>query len=254
MSVVQTQSTALDAHEAMTRLYRESRCGALQLSSLPLDVPAHLRVARLDDSRRRIALPAPITSSKGLQHSLDARTSVRTYDRRAIGVAELATMLRVAIEGDRIDWPGEAEAGVDLHLTVVAWRVDGLEPAVWRYEPRTRTLAHVGRAPHADEAASLTLQMEFTTAPALVFITGSLAAACARHGGWGHRQLLLRGGAAGERLWLAALGVGLAGSVFAGFLPRAADDFANIDGYLDANLLAFAVGHPERKEDTGSKK
>src|SRR5262249_30889523 len=156
-----------------------------------------------------------------LQRSLDARTSARMFDRRAIGLAELATMLGVAIDGDRIDWPGEEQAGVDLQLTVVAWRVDGLAPAVWRYEPRTHALAFVGRAPAAEEAATLTLQLEFTSAPALVFITGGLAAACARYGSWGHRQLLLRAGAAGERLWLAALGTGLAGSVFAGFLPRA---------------------------------
>lgn len=233
---------AIDAHDAMTRLYRESRRGALSQSPAPADVPSHLRLAHVDNGAIRIALPAPLAASHGLQRSLNARASVRTFGEGAIDLAQLATILRVAIDGDRIDWPGEAEAGVDLQLTVVAWRVDGLEPGVWRYEPGTHALARVGRAPRADEASALTLQLEFTTAPALIFITGSLAAACARHGSWGHRQLLLRGGAAGERLWIAALGIGLTGSVFAGFLPRAAREFAGIDGYLQASLLAFAVG------------
>ncbi|HYE73791.1 MAG TPA: hypothetical protein VEF04_10680, partial [Blastocatellia bacterium] len=76
--------------------------------------------------------------------------------------------------------------------------------------------------------------------------TGNLAAACARYGSWGHRQLLLRTGAAGQRLWLSSIGVGLAGTVFAGFLPRAANRFAGLDGYLQASLLAFAVGNYPR--------
>jgi hypothetical protein len=151
-------------------------------------------------------------------------------------------MLRVASEGDRQDWPHEEASGVGLQLMVVAWRVAELEPAIWRYEPAAHELVYVGPAPSSKEADTLTLQVEFTAAPALVFISGSLAAACARYGSWGHRQLLLRGGAAGQCLWLGAIGVGLVGTVFAGFLPRAANRFAGVDGYLQSSLLAFAVG------------
>src|SRR4029450_9966494 len=101
-------------------------------------------------------------------------------------------------------------------------------------------------------ATSLALQAEFAGAPVLIFVTGNLAAACERYGSWGHRQLLLRAGAAGQRLWLASIGVGLAGTVFAGFLPRAANRFAGVDGYLQASLLAYSVGNLPYPATSGS--
>jgi len=244
-------AASLEASDVVRRLYGESRLGQLSSHIVPDDVPSQLRSRPVDANARRIALPEPLATSQSLQGSLDARTAVRTYAPDAIGLAELGTLLRAAADGDRYDWPDEEAAGVGLRLIVVEWRVDRLEPAVWVYEPRTHALAYVGNAPTAGEAPALTLQLEFTTAPALIFISGGLAAACARYGSWGHRQLLLRAGAAGQRLWLSAIGIGLSGSIFAGFLPRAADRFAAIDGYLQANLLAFAVGYPAHRAHDG---
>jgi SagB-type dehydrogenase family enzyme len=236
---------SLDATEVMSRLYDESRRGRLAQRRAVQDVPRSLRFAPDDRTETRIALPPPLAASDTLRRSLEARAAVRTYDATPIDVASLGTMLHAAGTGDRQDWPAEQDAGVDLRLVVVAWRVDGLEPGVWRYDAETHALVRTGDAPAPEDAPTLTLQLEFTTAPALIFIAGGLAAACARYGSWGHRQLLLRGGAAGQRLWLAALGMGLAGSVFAGFLPRAADRFARLDGYLQASLLGFATGYAE---------
>jgi hypothetical protein len=232
----------LDANEVMTRLYRESRRGVDQLQTAPGEVPARLRTRAVSANARRVALPPPLTESYALQQALLVRGAVRAYDAAPISLAQLGTMLRVGSEGDRQDWPQEEVSGVGLQLMVVAWRVAELEPAIWRYESAAHELVYVGPAPSPKEADTLTLQVEFTAAPALVFISGSLAAACARYGSWGHRQLLLRGGAAGQRLWLGAIGVGLVGTVFAGFLPRAANRFAGVDGYLQSSLLAFAVG------------
>jgi nitroreductase len=239
-------SALLDVNEVMTRLYRESRRGAADLQATPRETPARFRPRPGPAASRRVALPPPPAESRPLQEALLARGAVRVYDEAPIGLAQLGAILRVASEGDRQDWPREEEAGVGLQLLVVAWRVEELEPAVWRYEPATHELSYVGPAPGREDASSLTLQVEFSAAPALVFVSGGLAAACARYGSWGHRQLLLRGGAAGQRLWLGAIGVGLVGTVFAGFLPRAANRFANVDGYRQAGLIAFAVGRLPR--------
>lgn len=233
---------SLDVNEVMTRLYRESRRSADDLHVAPREAPERFRPRPTSANDRRVALPRPLTESYALQRSLLARSAMRAYDETPISLAQLGTMLHVASEGDRQDWPQEEAAGVGLQLLVVAWRVADLEPAVWRYEPVAHELVYVGPAPGPKDANTLTLQLEFTAAPALVFISGSLAAACARYGSWGHRQLLLRGGAAGQRLWFGAIGVGLVGTVFAGFLPRTANRFANVDGYLQASLLTFAVG------------
>lgn len=242
---IASTAASFDPNVVMQRLYEESRRKAADLPSMPQAVPVHLRPTAAPPTRR-VELPAPLTQSHSLQQALRMRGAVRVYDEAPLTLAELGTVFHTAMWGDQQDWPQEAAAGVGLQLLAVAWRVDGLEPAIWRYEPQAHELAYVGVAPAAHEAETLTLQLEFTAAPVIVFITGNLAAACARYGEWGHRQMLLRGGAAGQRLWLSSIGLGLCGSVFAGFVPRAAQRFAKVDGYLQASLLAFAVGRPPR--------
>jgi SagB-type dehydrogenase family enzyme len=235
---------SLETTEITARLYRESRRRAADLKVAANEVPDFLRPQTTLATSRYVALPPPLAESYPLQQSLLARGAVRVYDPAPFSLAQLGTILHTAVAGDRQNWPQEEAAGVGLQLKVVAWRVEGVEPAIWQYEPERHELAYIGPAPAAHEADSLTLQHEFTAAPVIIFITGNLAAACARYGSWGHRQLLFRAGAAGQRLWFGAIGVGLAGTVFAGFLPRAANRFARVDGYLEASLLAFAVGRP----------
>jgi hypothetical protein len=234
---------SLDALSIMIDLYRASRRNSADLRTSRPEVPDELRT-RSQEGRQRVALPAPLTQSSPLSESLLARTSIRFYDDRAVGLEQMATILHVASSGDRQDWLAESAAGIDLQLFIVAWRVENLAPAVYRYEPDEHALSYVGPAPDQQaEGTNLVLQTEFAAAPIIVFLTGNLAAASARHGAWGHRQLLLRAGSAGHRLWLASLGVGLVGTVFAGFLPRAAQRIAGVDGYINASLLAYSTGY-----------
>lgn len=234
---------ALDALSIMIDLYRASRRNLSDLRAARPEVPDELRT-HAPANRQMIALPAPLRQSQPLAESLLARTSIRFYDKQAVGLEQVATILHTASSGDRRDWRAESEAGVDLQMLLVAWRVVDLAPAVYRYEPVEHALSFVGPAPDQQtEGTDLVLQTEFADAPIIVFLTGNLAAASARHGAWGHRQLLLRAGSAGHRLWLASLGVGLVGTVFAGFLPRAAQRIAGVDGYTNASLLAYSAGY-----------
>jgi nitroreductase len=57
--------------------------------------------------------------------------------------------------------------------------------------------------------------------------------------------LLARAGAAAHAAWLAALGMGLDGTVFAGLLPAAVRELAGTDGYTSAPLFAFSLGWPD---------
>lgn len=243
MDVQATKIVSFDPTDITLQLYRESRRGAADFQTEPNCVPQHLRIHQITADHQRIALPAPVEQTKPLAQSLLERMAIRFYPPTPLSAAQLGTILKAAILGDQQDWPHEEEAGVGLQLMAVAWRVEGIEPAVYSYDPKSHELAYVGPAPDPKEATSLALQAEFAAAPVLIFVTGNLAAACERYGSWGHRQLLLRAGAAGLRLWLASIGVGLAGTVFAGFLPRAAHRFAGVDGYLQASLLAYSVGN-----------
>jgi nitroreductase len=174
---------------------------------------------------------------------LENRRAVRAYKKQSISEKKLSTMLKAAIEGDDADWPS-TEYRAKVELLVVAWRVEGLPQGIYRYVPASYSLALVGAAPNQEAGGrDLVLQTEFADAAAIVLVTGELGAAVKQHGPWGHRNLLVRAGAAGYRLWLAALAMGLSGTVFAGLLPRAAQRLAGLDGYRRAGLFAYAVGY-----------
>ncbi len=233
---------SLNPGDILLKLYEESRRNRTDITRTPPKVEEDLLYQ--PDPGPRFQLPAPLASSRSLEAVMAERTSLRFYSEEFVDLAQIATILSVASAGDEQDWSQEIAAGVTLNLLVVAWRVHDLAPAIYRYVAVDHTLEYVGTAPNQQtEGKELVLQTEFADAPVIVLITGNLAAACTRHGSWGHRQLLLRAGAAGHRLWLSSLGVGLVGTVFAGFLPRAAHRVVGVDGYRNAGLFAYATGH-----------
>ncbi len=236
---VETTISTLESMELMARLYEQSRRTS---SDVPRQIEVRESVAVASDV---VALPAPPEADGvAVADALSSRIATRFWRREDVPLAAIGQMLWAAYANDAQEWPDEIAARLPMEFTVVAWRVEGLERGVYRYVPGCHALRRIGNAPQSQaEREELVLQVEFTEAPFVVLITGNLSAACERHGAWGHRQLLMRSGAAGHRMWLAALGLGLVGTVFAGFIGTAARDLAGVDGYSNANLLAFSAGY-----------
>lgn len=141
-------------------------------------------------------------------------------------------------------WPEDCGVGLPLIYLVVAKRVTGLDAGVYEYDPSRCSLIRLASALSREETTELLVQEEFADAPFLVWIAGNLVGACARHGAHGHRQLLLRAGAAGHTFLMAALSLNLRGSLVAGLIPGAARKFLGLDGHRRASLLAVAAGNP----------
>lgn len=205
-----------------------------------------------EEQQAFLRLPPALLNSVPLQETFQARASERFYAPTSVPLSDLSTLLFYASEGDRQDWPREQpEANMDLQFCLVAWRVEGLAPAVYQYHAQEHALQRLHCAPdQPGEAEALVLQREFAYAPVMIVMLGNLATACAHYGARGHRQLLLRAGAAGQRLWFASLGLKLVGTVFAGFLAQAARSYLKTDGYTRLSLLAFACGYPFAREQT----
>jgi nitroreductase len=189
-----------------------------------------------------VRLPAPAPAREGLEESLRRRTAIRAYTRQPVELAQLSAMLTAAEEQDRRNWSSERAAGVELRLVCASWRVAGLDTGLYGFDGGTRSLVRLAALPTGTAAEDIVLQREFAAAPALVLVLGNLAEAVRRHGSHGHRLLLTRAGAAAHAAWLAALSVGLDGTVFAGLLPGAVRDLLGADGYTTAPLFAFSVG------------
>jgi SagB-type dehydrogenase family enzyme len=151
-------------------------------------------------------------------------------------------MLNSAQARDEEDWPHEHAEHQKLKFFVLAKSVSNLRLGFYEYDYQRHGLDLIKEDIDAD-LSGLFVQPEFGTAPAAILITGNLASGCARWGAFGYRQLLLRAGAAANRLWISALDLGLAGCIVAGLVAGATTRQLGLDGYRSANLLAFVVGH-----------
>ncbi|AEV84088.1 Putative nitroreductase [Actinoplanes sp. SE50] len=237
-----TTATQHDRQRLLEHLLADTRLdAAAAVRPLP-EVPAQTAAAPADGPL--ITLPPPAAPRATLTATLADRSAARDFGRTPMAAADLCALLAAADTMDAGSWPGERAAGVDLEIHCAVWRVDGVPAGLYRYPPAGDSLIRVADLPEGPAAEELVMQREFAGAAAVVVLTGNLAAALARHGSHGHRLLLTRAGAAGHAAWLAAIRLGLVGSVFAGLLPHVLKELAGADGYRRAALFAFAAGHP----------
>lgn len=237
----------LDLEQITTMLLDESRVlehGPWGRGKIPPQLLAKNQIGGITTK-----LPKPDAGRLSVGQILARRRSIRNYSRRPVELNAIATALHYAFLGDTTAWPDEYGLGFPLQYFVLARHVLGIEPAVYLYDADRHSLARTRPALSREETVDLLVQSEFADAPVLLWITGNLAAACAEDGAKGHRHLLLRAGAAGHRMWMAALSLGLSGAILAGLIPGAARRSLGIDGYTTASLFACALGY----ESEGSR-
>jgi hypothetical protein len=191
-----------------------------------------------------VTLPAPAVQSADLAGVLSRRRAVRFFAAAPLDASVLIGALAEGFAADRRNWPDE-QACCPLIPVVVAQNVAGLAPAVYRIEDDWAAAAPVMALNGPSDYETLTLQREFATAGAIVSLLGDLDAADRGHGGAGFRTLMTRAGALAYQTWLAAIGHGAVGSVFAGFLPAAVRTPMGCDGVRRHQLFALALGLPE---------
>lgn len=191
------------------------------------------------------AVPVPDgdrSPAADLATTLRRRVAQRAYAPEPVDPVALWSAVQAGVGLDRRSWPDEHRC-CPLEVVVLALRVDGLPPACYRVEAGPDRFVPVAELP-AGNPADLVLQREFAAAGALVSILSDVDTAVARHGGHGYRTLLTRAGAVGYACWLDAVARGLAGTVFAGFLPAAARQQLRLDGANRHQLVAVALGCP----------
>lgn len=237
------QFIGLDTEEITRMVYRDGHMNESDLALGEFAVPDELLGQAGGQEGVIVSLPVEHVGGRLLDEVLSGRHSVRTYTDDPVSPAQLSTILGYAHRWDATEWRSGERGEEALKFTVLANNVEGLEPGVYAYEPVSRELVSLRGALSVEESLDLFVQPEFAEAPVTVWIGANLAAACSRAGSFGHRRLLIRAGAAGHRLWMASLALGMAGCLVAGIKPRAARTHLGLDGYTNAGLFAFAAGH-----------
>ncbi|XOK60931.1 nitroreductase family protein [Paenibacillus elgii] len=213
-------------------------------TALPRQAFSEIPPALLGGEARSLEVPplVPLREGSPVYRAIEAREALRQWSDSPVDKADLFTILHSAYQGDAADWREEHEAGLDIGLVVYVSNVENVAPALYRYCPYRQELERAG-AMEPGKLEHMVLQREFSLAPAIVVITGKLGAVLCRQGSSGHRQLLVRGGMAAQRMWLASLALGYGGCIFAGIVQKYLYETAKIDGYREMQLVAYAFGH-----------
>ena len=200
-----------------------------------------------------IELPPP--QHKGpvsLQAVLQARRSVRSYTRAPLTLEEVA-QLAWSAQGvtDRQGFRTAPSAGAlyPLELYLVAGRVSGLEPGLYRYLPQYHTLQPLSRDELQGKLALAAYNQGALRKAAAVFvITGIRQRSARKYGQRAGRYVYIEAGHAGQNLLLQATALGLVGVVIGAFMDNVVKGVLGLaEGEEAISLLA--VGRPSEQAD-----
>jgi SagB-type dehydrogenase family enzyme len=187
------------------------------------------------------------------------RRSQRDYDGRAIAGEQFDALLNSAcgVTG-AIDWEGRqlklraypsSGALYAVEVYPVAFRVDGLEPAVYRYRADDHALetvrADIDQRDFIRAALPMERRMVAGTA-AVICLAGSFPRHERKYGEGGYRMLVAEAGHISQNLILAATALGLSARPFGGVFDHLLNRELGLDEAETAFLLAVLVGHAKQ--------
>jgi SagB-type dehydrogenase family enzyme len=154
-----------------------------------------------------LKLPAPLLSGPvAVEQALQQRRSVRRLAATPLALADLAQLLWAAqgvtdAQGHRT--APSAGALYPLEVLLVAGRVDGLAPGVYRYRPGEHALVKVAAGDVRDQVAAATRGQPWVAeAPALLVIAADVARTAARYGARADRYVQVEAGHAAQNVYL----------------------------------------------------
>ncbi len=167
-------------------------------------------------------VPLPAARHQGgpsLDSALWARRSTREFADRAIALADVAQLLWAAQGVNRPDGrrtAPSAGATYPLEVYLLAARVDGLEPGLYRYRPATHDLVGAGAAVRVADLPDVALRQEWMTrAAAVVAFAAEYGRTTPRYSARAERYVPMEVGHAAQNVYLEAAALGL-GTTFVG--------------------------------------
>lgn len=217
------------------------------------------------DSVVRVPLPPPAPMEASLQDCLRRRRSLRRFTGEAVPLPDLAAVLWAAAGitaraqvstpdgGDGVEmlWrtapsPGGLY-GVDLYIAAV--HVDGLEPGLYRFDPRGGAVWLTDgeeTMTRALDACCFSEEMiSVRQAGAALFLAGRPPKLYRKYGGRGLRYLFLEAGEMVQNVHLAVTALGLGDVETAGFYDQEVNEALGLDGLTETLVHTVILGVPE---------
>ena len=167
------------------------------------------------ETPRQIRLPRPRTvGGISLEEALAHRRSVREYLDAPLSLEEVGQLLWAA-QGITDSARGlrtapSAGALYPLEIRLLAGRVNGLPPGLYRYEVSSHTLINEIPGDLRTRVAEAALGQEsILRAPCLLLISGVVARTAVKYGSRAERYVLMEAGHSSENVYLQAASLGL---------------------------------------------
>lgn len=243
-----------DYHEA-SRIYPDI-VDPTVVGAARLERSLTMRVSTTRSVKRHAHLPSVVLppgelGSASLGEALRSRRSTRTYVDGALELRELATLLDAAY-GVTGAIPGTPQAlrsapsgGAlyPLELYVSCQRVEGLDRALYHYDPLRHCLELLRPLGPTEESGDLTPYPELLAkSAAFVVVTSMFWRSRFKYGARAYRFALLEAGHVAQNFLLAAEALALAATPLGGFYDRLVDQFVGVDGIYEASLYVLPVG------------
>jgi len=191
------------------------------------------------------------SEAQNLTQTILHRRSTRRYRPTAIQLSELNAILDFAYQPHHYClWNLDPEPGYfdlpSIRTFIAVSAVEGLESGCYYYAPEAQELRQIRFKNFRRELHFLALGQDLgRDAAAVVFHTANLPQAIARFGDRAYRYLHLDAGHLGQRLNLAAIGIGLGASGIAGFFDDHVNEVLGIPPE-EAVLYLTTIGQPFR--------
>lgn len=204
--------------------------------------------AATDEPDAIVLSPALRGGSQPLEHALQRRRSVRSYTLQPVPLAAVAQLLWAA-QGITTGGGGRtapsAGALYPLELHVIAARVDGLAPGVYRYLPGSHRLRPVIGETRLPALSLAAFGQQAVAGAAAVFVIAAVEERTAhKYGARAGRYVAFEAGAASQNLALQAVAQGL-GTVVIGAFDDGAVARALGMGPGERPIALMPIGRPE---------
>jgi len=222
----------------------------LFFSSVTTYFDLHEHANQTEMTEETFKLPAPVPAGPlSLEEALASRRSVRSYRDEPLQLPWVGQILWAA-QGITLDTRGyrtapSAGATFPLEVYLVAGRVDGLEPGLYRYVPAGHLLAKVLDGDLRNELAGAALgQSQVAGAPAVFVIAADYGRTSPRYGDRAVRYVHMEAGHAGQNISLQALAYGLGTVMVGAFSDENVKSLLRLPANEDP-LYIIPVGKPE---------
>ncbi|MEB3862145.1 MAG: SagB/ThcOx family dehydrogenase [Desulfurococcales archaeon] len=198
-----------------------------------------------------VRLPEPLESTGvDVLHAIRSRRSRRRYSREPLSLEEVSTILyhTVGITGKAL-WGGPKRAypssgalqPVEVYASI--HRVDGVEPGIYHYNPRVHGLELLRPGDYSRTLASIALDQDHvSSAPLVMILTAVYSRTLQKYGQRSYRYVHWDTGFAGENVYLACEGLGLATVAVGAFYDEEICSLLGIDCRLEIPMLLFPIG------------